>query len=121
MLNRSKVWAVVLLLAAFVAGIAVGVGAQSARRGPRPSYVDRLSTDLALTPAQRDSVAAILERYDDAMHELWNEVRPRMDTIRLDIRERIMTVLTPDQQEAYRALTQRIDSVRAAREGQRDR
>ena len=120
MLNKSKLWALALLLAAFVAGAAVGAGAHAAaegnRRGPRPSYVDRLARELSLTAPQRESVQQILDHYDTSMHELWREVRPRMDTIRLDIRMRISGVLTVDQRPIYDSLTQRWDSVRAARE-----
>jgi Spy/CpxP family protein refolding chaperone len=120
MLNRSKLWAFGLLFAAFAAGIATGAGAHAAteggRREPRPSYVDRLTRDLSLTAPQRDTVVQILEAYDAAMHELWSEVRPRVDGIRLDVRGRIMTVLTPAQQEQFQELTRRRDSIRGARE-----
>lgn len=120
MLNKSKFWAFGLLAAAFIAGLAVGASAHAAaegnRRAPRPSYVDRLSRDLSLTADQRTAIEEVLEHYDNSMHELWSEVRPRMDAIRQDIRGRVRVALTTDQQTVYDSLTQRWDSVRAARE-----
>lgn len=125
MLNRSKLWALGLLFAAFAAGIAVGAGVHAAadgqRRAPRPSYVDRLTQDLTLTTAQRDTVALILQQYDTSMEELWGEMRPRMDAIRLDIRGQIKNVLSDGQRTVYDSLTARWDSIRAAREATRGR
>ena len=121
MLNRSKLWAFGLLLAAFAAGIAVGAGAHAAgddkRRGPRPSYVERLARELTLSESQRDSIAAILANSDTAMQGVWSEVRPQLDAIRAGIRVQIRTVLTLDQQAVYDSLARRSDSLRAAREG----
>jgi hypothetical protein len=121
MLNRSKLWAFGLLFAAFAAGIAVGVGAHAAgddkRRGPRPSYVDRLARELTLSESQRDSIASILANSDTAMQGVWSQVRPQLDAIRSDIRRQIRTVLTLDQLAVYDSLARRSDSLRAAREG----
>jgi len=76
MLNRSKLWAAVLLIAVFAAGVTVGGAAFSTwgprdgagdrswergdDRGRRPSYAERLETDLALTAEQREMVDTIL-------------------------------------------------------------
>ncbi len=125
MLNRSKLWAAGLLFATFAVGLAVG-GAVSAargdddgdfrgRRGRRTSYAERLQEDLALQPAQRESVKVILERRQTAMQELWREVAPRFDTLRTQIRGEIMGLLDEAQQARFQELIARSDSARAAR------
>jgi hypothetical protein len=152
MLNRSKLLASALLMAVFAAGAAVGaavfaprppqadVPAQTAdsthaarrERSREHSYIGWLEAELALAPAQRDTVERILDGYQGAMQEIWTEVRPRMDSIRLKIRGEIMAVLDSTQQERYRMLAARSDSTRRAdrdrdtsrngrREGPRDK
>ena len=126
MLNRSKLYAAVLLAAAFLAGAVVGGAAQAAwgdrdRRDARDgrrrehSYVDRLARDLSLSSTQRDSAVTIIEGYSVAMEQLWTEMRPRMDSLRTEIRTNIAAILTPEQQQEYRALNARSDSARAVR------
>jgi uncharacterized membrane protein len=142
MLNRSKLLAAVLLVAVFAAGAAVGAAvfaersdqadgrrprdAASGERRERPrerSYIGWLEAELALSPAQRDTVSRILDGYQGAMSEIWSEVRPRMDSIRTRIRGQILLVLDSAQQDRYRVLTARSDSSRRqerTREGGRD-
>jgi len=132
MLHRSKVYAVGLLAAVFVAGIAVGAGVSAAasdreesaprarRAEERLSYADRLERELSLTPIQRDSVDHILAAFDDSMSAMWTELRPRMDLLRTSIRQNVQELLDSAQQDRYRAYIQRTDSARAAREAARD-
>jgi hypothetical protein len=127
LMNRSKVLAVVLLVAVFVAGGAVGFvlsGTVRARPTAEPghrdrrattSYADRLQRDLNLSPAQHDTVERIVTSYQGHMDRIWAEVRPRMDSLRDDIRAQLMTVLDSTQQVRFRAIIARSDSVRAAR------
>ncbi len=133
MLNRSKLWAVGLLLAVFAAGIAVG-GAVSAAWGnddspraearersrddrrSRVSYGDRLQEALDLSAEQREAVDGILARRQTAMDELWGKVRPEFKALWEDVRNEILNVLDEQQQVAYRELLARSDSARAARE-----
>ncbi len=125
MLNRSKLWAAGLLFATFAVGLAVGGAVSAARgdadgdfrehRGRRTSYAERLQEDLALQPAQRESVKVILERRQTAMQELWREAAPRFDTLRAQIRGEIMGLLDEAQQARFQELIARSDSARAAR------
>jgi len=152
MLNRSKLLAGALLAAVFAAGAVVGAAAfaprppqveardhaaDSTREGRRErsrerSYIGWLEAELALAPAQRDTIERILGGYQGAMQEIWTEVRPRMDSIRLQIRGQILAVLDSTQQARYRVLAARSDSSRHAdrdrdssrngkREGTRDK
>jgi hypothetical protein len=131
MFDKSKLWAIGLLLAAFAAGIAVG-GAASATFGERGrdrdrearrsrprqeiSYLDRLNRDLQLSPPQRDSVAAILKRYDEPMRELWRRERQQVDSMRLQVRGQIAALLDEGQREQFRLMNHRVDSLRTMRE-----
>lgn len=125
MLNRSKLLAAGLLLAAFVAGLAVGSAASAAwgdsgrgealTRDRRVSYAEHLQTELDLSGAQRESVDQILERRKTQMDAIWREIAPRFDTLRTGIRSEIMQLLDEGQQEAYQALIARSDSLRALR------
>src|SRR5436309_2508930 len=87
MLNRSTTWAVVFLAATFAAGIAVGAGGRalwvryaSAAAPERGRGLDRmmeeLNNELSLSPAQRDSVRAIVQRHRTRMTAVWETVRP---------------------------------------------
>ena len=127
-MSRSRLGAVVLLLAAFVLGGLVGGAATSMAdrqthkhrdRQPRPSYVDRLGTELGLSEAQKDSVRAVLERHQPAMDSLWESIRPLLQSERQAIRSQIHALLSEEQQAKYIAL-QRQDSLRRA-EGDRSR
>jgi Spy/CpxP family protein refolding chaperone len=134
MLNRTKLYAVVLLIAVFAAGIAIGAGVSAAASergghgdGSQPrrqeGYADRLERELQLTTAQRDTVDHILNRYQDSMNIVWHAMRPRMDSIRAAVRFDIMNALDSTQQAAYRDFIHRTDSARTSRsrEGRHDR
>ncbi len=134
MLNRSKLSAVVLLTAVFASGTVVG-GAVSAAWGDRPNteenrrerrrdrdYASHLQEELGLSTSQRDSVQQILKTYQQAMSELWSDVRPRMQEIRVEVRGHITDVLDEEQQARFAEHNARSDSARAARsDGRRGR
>ncbi len=124
-MTRSRLAAVVLLLATFVLGGFLGgaVSTFAERRTfakrhnhqERPSYVERLTQEVGLRPAQRDSVSAILERHKPVMDSLWAEVRPLFATERENIRRDIRALLSADQLTRYNAMIQRQDSRREER------
>jgi heavy-metal resistance protein len=119
---RSTWKALILLLAAFLVGAAVGgaVTSRVSHRNPwegKPrdrmeGYLRLLGENLDLSSAQRDSVRAILERHRGDMDAIWQEVAPRYETMRSQIRSEIRTQLTPDQQRKYGDLTARLDQER---------
>ncbi len=127
MLNESKLIAVALLAATFIVGAVLGGVASAAWAGGdrddrprRMSYAERLDRELSLTPVQRESVEAILDRRRDAMHKLWREVEPRFDSLRQQIRGEILSVLDESQQTQLRELIRRSDSLDAIKD-RRDR
>ncbi len=126
MLNRSKALAAALLAATFVLGVAVGAAGLAAwtdsrrerprRESERLGFVDRLERDLDLTAQQRDSVAMIVDRRNDAMREVWREMAPRFDSLRSVINQEILAVLDDEQQAGFEAMLARADSARRHRD-----
>jgi len=114
---RSRLGAAGLLLAVFALGaLAGGVVVSKAehggedggtRRNSRESYITRLTTELDLSGAQRDSIRAIMERNKPAMDSMWGEVRPRFDSLRTLVRDEIRSQLTPDQAAKYQEMIER--------------
>ncbi|MGH7673431.1 MAG: periplasmic heavy metal sensor, partial [Gemmatimonadales bacterium] len=127
--NRSKLAALALLAAVFVAGGAAGWGARESTdhrgrgrgRGP-DAMVNHLDRELDLSPAQRDSVRAIFARHHPEIEALWAQVRPRFDSIKARVRAEISGQLTADQQTRYQRLLEdaehrrRGDSAKAKTE-----
>lgn len=107
-MQRSKSYALLFLLAAFVAGGAVGFTADrylshGHRRSERPSR-DRMARELNLTQAQRAQFDSILNGRRTQMRELFKPIRPQMDslqkiakTIGDSTHEQLKRVLTPEQ------------------------
>src|SRR6058998_508766 len=128
MLNRSKLAAVGLLAAVFVAGGLAGWGGREAaerddhrpgRRGP-DALVAYLSRELDLSTAQRDSVRAIIARHRPETDSLWARVRPRFDSIKARMRIEIDAQLTPEQRTRHQQLIDQAEHHRREREGRAD-
>lgn len=131
MLNRSKLAAVGLLAAVFVAGGLAGWGGREAAgrddRAPRrhtpDAIVDYLSRELKLSAAQRDSVRAIISRHRPEADSLWARVRPQFDSIKARVRREIDAQLTPAQRTLHEQLIEkaehRRDMERAGDSGKR--
>jgi heavy-metal resistance protein len=125
MLNKSKLAAVGLLAAVFVAGGLAGWGGREAverdgrggglRRGP-DAMVAYLSRELDLSPAQRDSVRAIFARHRPETDSLWARVRPRFDSIKTRMRAEIDAQLTPEQRTRHQRLIDQAEHQRRERE-----
>ena len=138
MLNRSRLWAMTLLLAVFAAGTVVGglswnvlsEDSQEERsrqestdqrdRGRERSYSDRLQEALSLTADQRAAVDSVLDASQSAMRVVWRAMRSQIDTLRQDVSVEIMQLLDEEQQTSYRELiarsNRRGDRERATRE-----
>jgi len=139
-LRGSKLLAVVVLVATFVAGalsgaavhrVVVAAGAESdvAARGPggpegrpgRRSLDDRLLAELDLSAEQRARVDSVLERRRREMEAFWDTTGPRVrqivDTTRAEIRQ----LLTPAQREEYDRLREKWQQEHREREAARER
>jgi hypothetical protein len=121
-MNSSTLKAAILLIAAFALGAGTG-SALAVRAGHRAGwggnpkerteeYVSLLDRSLRLTGAQRDSVRAILVRHQPEMDSIWQDVRPRFETLRTEIRSEVRTQLDAEQQRKYADLMARMDEER---------
>jgi Spy/CpxP family protein refolding chaperone len=125
-MTRSTWRAALLLVATFAAGALAGsaamaiaersghfrTGSRGARGPNMEAYVEHLSGELSLNRTQKDSVRNILLHYKPAMDSVWDQVGPRLETLRTRIRSEIRDVLTPEQQQRYTDLIARLDSER---------
>ena len=120
MASRGR--AAALLAIVFLAGLVVGAGAAIAshdrfgtgphrRHGP-DDFVAHLATKLDLTPAQRDSVRAILSRRRASMDSLWHEVGPRVEALQQSVRADIRAQLDAGQQRKFVEMNKRFDAMR---------
>jgi len=111
--------AAVLLAAVFIAGGLLGgaVGRMTTPmgQGRYPNgMLNHMTQDLGLSPAQQDSIRAVLERWRPAMDSAWSEVRPRIETVRARIRSDIAAQLTAEQRTKYDAMIKRHDEAHQA-------
>jgi Spy/CpxP family protein refolding chaperone len=113
-MQRSKGFALLFLIGAFIAGVAIGVAAdrvvehdRPGRHGPR-SPVDRMARDLDLNAAQRAAVDSILEARRKQMRQLFDPIRPQMDSLMKigkvmgdSTHQQLRRVLTPEQRVKF--------------------
>ncbi len=107
-MQRSKGYALLLLLAAFIAGAALGYTADHMMSGnrPRPDRPsrERVAKELKLTPTQRAQFDSIMVRQRTQMRELFAPIRPQMDSLQKiaktmgdSTHEELKRMLTPEQ------------------------
>jgi Spy/CpxP family protein refolding chaperone len=108
-MQRSKSYALMFLLGAFIAGGALGFTAdrlmttEKHGRNGRPS-LDRMAKELNLTPSQRVQFDSITNRRRAQMRTLWAPLRPQLDSVQKlakavgdSTHEQLKRVLTPEQ------------------------
>jgi len=120
-MERSKGYALMFLLGAFIAGGALGFTADRVMdakhgrgmRGPR-AYRQRMAEELKLTPQQQASVDSLIEQKHRQIVTLYKPVKPQLDSIAIQARvvsdsthAQIKRLLNPDQQ-------QKLDKMRDA-------
>jgi len=107
-MQRSKSYALLFLLTAFLAGGALGYTAdrfmsRDQHRHERPSR-ERMARELNLTPAQRTQFDSIMNIRRTQMREIFRPIRPQMDSLQKiakvlgdSTHEQLKRVLTPQQ------------------------
>ncbi|MFI5234599.1 MAG: periplasmic heavy metal sensor [Gemmatimonadales bacterium] len=113
----SRLGASLLLIAVFGAGAVAGGAFETSHfAGRRPhgpeTFIRHLADDLTLTPAQTDSVRAILVRHRPQMDSVWASMTPRFETLRQTIRSEIATQLDAEQRTKFDAFNRREESRR---------
>ena len=119
-MERSKGYALMFLLGAFLTGGAlgfaadrvIGEGHRREMRGPR-AYRQKMAEELKLTPQQQASVDSLIEQKHRQIVALYKPVRPQLDSIAVVARvvsdsthAQIKRLLNPDQQT-------KLDKMRA--------
>ena len=112
MFQGSTARAIGLLAAVFVAGATlawgfdewVGKSGGGGRRRGTEAMIEFLDKKVDLRPAQRDSVRAVFVRYRAQMDAIWEEVHPRVDSVRSLMRTEINAQLDSAQRERYARL-----------------
>jgi len=119
-MERSKGYALMFLLGAFIAGGALGFTADRVMdakrehgRGPR-AYRQRMAEELKLTKPQQASIDSLIEQKHRQIVALYKPVQPQLDSIAKQARvvsdsthEQIKRLLTPEQ-------AAQLDKMRAA-------
>ena len=132
-MQRSKSYALLFLLAAFVAGIAVGftgdrwITHRGHNRGSRPSR-ESIAKELDLTAAQRAQFDSIMDTRRVQMRELFKPIRPQMDSLQKmakvmsdSTHEQLKRILNPAQATKLDAMRDKARKREADARARRDR
>ncbi len=87
------------------------------REQHRERFVQQLTRELSLTPAQVAKIETITRAREQRMAALWREVQPRVDTLLAETRKEIDQVLTPEQRTKLQELRKQHEEARARRDG----
>jgi Spy/CpxP family protein refolding chaperone len=137
-MQRSKGFALLFLIGAFIAGVAIGFAADRVMTHDRPgrhglrSPVDRMARDLDLNATQRAAFDSILEGRRKQMRQLFDPIRPQMDSLMKigkvmgdTTHEQLRRILTPDQRVKFDKMhaeaMKRGDDARARWDSDKDR
>jgi len=131
-MQRSKTYALMFLLGAFIAGGALGFTADRIMAGDKPNHrgggrpsMGRMAKELDLTPAQRVQFDSIMSNRRRQMHEHFKPFQAQMDSMETigkalsdSTHEQMKRILTPQQQvklDAMRARGRKEASEKRAR------
>lgn len=70
----------------------------------RKGYLERLEAKLNLTPEQKQQVDRILKESQERMKQLWAGIEPQAKEEYKRTRKEISEILTPEQNEKYKAM-----------------
>jgi hypothetical protein len=137
--NRSRLAAVLLVIAVFVLGIALGIlgtymegyrvfGASIVHRVPpdrspaaqqrgRQARVERITKDLNLTPEQQQKLDATLSQIQTRYGGIHDQYRAQEDQARKQGRDEIRAILTPDQLGKFEDMLRKMDEDRKKAQG----
>jgi len=114
-MEKSKGYAMMFLLGAFLAGGALGLTADRVMdtkhgrelRSPRANR-QRMAEELKLTPQQQASVDSLIEQRHRQIVTLYKPIRPQLDSLAVQSRvvsdsthEQIKRLLTPEQARKF--------------------
>ena len=120
-MDRTKGYALMFLLGAFIAGGAFGFSADRAIRGSHGrelrgphAYRQRMAEELKLTPQQQASVDSLIEQKHRQIMALYKPLRPQLDSAA--VLARVVSDSTHAQIKRLLNLDQQVklDKMRAA-------
>ncbi len=116
-MNRRAFLVVGMVFVLGVAAGAMGFYLASSRvfANKRMSVVDRLTMEVSLSPEQQQKVTSILEETKKQYNLIYDPIRPQMELVRQDGRQKIRALLTPEQLPKFEEHLRRIDEERAKR------
>jgi Spy/CpxP family protein refolding chaperone len=112
---QSKNLALAFLFGAVLVGGALGFTADRMLSRDRHGdhALDMLDRRLDLSDAQRSQIDAILDDRHQQFGRVYETVKPKLDSIRLNAREQIRAVLSAEQRVQFEAiLTELTDSTK---------
>ena len=71
--------------------------------------LEHFSSELSLTPEQKEEVGAIFEKNRPQMMALQAEMRPKFEALRNLTHEEIRKILTPEQQKKFDVMSARFE------------
>jgi Spy/CpxP family protein refolding chaperone len=121
--NRKALALIVLVLVLGIALGAVGhsvfdrrvLGARTQTRPDPPRGVNRLTTELNLTPDQQKQLSAILTDMQHRMDGVRQQMDPQFNQIRDQGHDQIRQILTPDQRPKFEDFLKRLAEDRRRR------
>jgi hypothetical protein len=121
--NRKALALIVLVLVLGIALGAVGhsvfdrrvLGARTQSRPDPPRGVNRLTTELNLSPDQQKQLSAILMDMQHRMDGVRQQMDPQFNQIRDQGHDQIRQILTPDQRPKFEDFLKRLAEERRRR------
>jgi len=118
-----------IIVTAFMLGIAAGASGQyllfmqppPARTSTVAEVADELTQVLKLDQSQRSQVEQVLSECQHQYQELKNQTRPQFQSVREKARNRIRSLLSPEQQTLYNQWVRSLDSKRDKRNSEEGR
>jgi Spy/CpxP family protein refolding chaperone len=123
--------AAILVIVVFLLGVLLGAMGNhvwgervwSGHTQPRPNayrpknqVIADFTKELALTPDQQAKLGEIIDQTRAQWNALYAPLQSQHEKIRQDSRNRIRTILTPEQQVKFDAFMQRLDEQRRNQE-----
>lgn len=116
-----------MIVALFLLGVAIGGfgayalgerawGARQEQHHDHDRIVRQLTQDLGLSADQQKQLQTIIEDTRSKYHALYEPLRPQQEQIRQQGRDKIRTILTPNQRAKFEEFLRHLDEERKKEE-----
>ena len=126
-MNRKAAFLVILV---FLLGVGVGAlgfyaatsrGFAAGKPRGQAHIVEKLTGELGLSSQQQEQLTAILDETKDKYHTLYEQVRPQMEEIRHQGRQKIRGILTAEQLPKFAEYLRKLDEERKRMDDERQK